>query len=98
MMLAPTPPEHLIDAKGRPTFLWDCDLTLDELRERLRSEDPDVRAYWMGTVMRQAKPDDALMLMTTEAMRANWDRIERHLGRERAFWAWLLDQLATRGQ
>jgi hypothetical protein len=30
---------------GRPYFLWDCGLTLEEFRERLESPDPEVRAY-----------------------------------------------------
>jgi len=49
-----------------------------------------VAAYWLGTTMRQAKPDDALMLASPERMRALWPRVERYLGKERAFWAWLL--------
>lgn len=89
MRLNPTPVEKLCDAEGRPSFLWDNDLTLAELRERLASEDLDVAAYWLGTTMRQAKPDDALMLASPERMRALWPRVERYLGKERAFWAWL---------
>lgn len=88
--LNPTPPDRLCDAQGRPTFLWDNDLTLDEVRARLRSPDPDVAAYWLGTVMRQARPDDALTLAPPARMRELWPRLERYLGRERAFWAWYL--------
>ena len=57
-MLSPTLPHLLVDADGRPYFLWDCDLKLDEFRERLADPDPDVRAYHLGKLMRQAKPDD----------------------------------------
>jgi hypothetical protein len=28
-VLAPTSPERMIDAKGRPCFLWDEDITLE---------------------------------------------------------------------
>ncbi|MES2640514.1 MAG: hypothetical protein V4850_13560 [Myxococcota bacterium] len=52
MRLNPTPVEKLCDAQGRPSFLWDNDLTLAELRERLESDDLDVAAYWLGTTMR----------------------------------------------
>ncbi|MDP2307245.1 MAG: hypothetical protein Q8P18_14560 [Pseudomonadota bacterium] len=90
MRLNPTPPEQLCDAQGRPSFLWDNDLTLAELRERLDSANPDVAAYWLGTTMRQAKPDDALTLASLGQMRALWPRLERYLGKERAFWEWLL--------
>ena len=97
-MLNPTPPERLVDQNGRPTFLWDCDLTLDELKQRLEDEDPEIRAYWIGTVMRQARPDDALQLVPAAQMRAAWPKLVRTLGRERAFWAWLLPELEKRGQ
>lgn len=89
-MLAPTPPDRLVDAQGRPYFLWDCEITLAELEARLVDPDPEVRAYWMGKTMREAKPDDAVMLIPPPVMRAHWDRLERFLGRTRPFWAWLL--------
>jgi hypothetical protein len=44
-MLSFTPPERLTDARGRPYFLWDCDLTVEEFRARLEDPDPEVRAY-----------------------------------------------------
>lgn len=56
-MLVPTPPERLLDTKGRPYFLWDCALSMPELRERLNDPDRQVRAYWAGKVMRQAGPE-----------------------------------------
>jgi hypothetical protein len=57
-MLSPTPPEALTGARGRPYFLRDCDLTLARLNERLRDPNPDVGAYFVAKLMRQAKPDD----------------------------------------
>jgi hypothetical protein len=38
----PTPSEKLVDSQGRPCFLWDCDLTLEELQEGSKNADePD---------------------------------------------------------
>jgi hypothetical protein len=37
-MLAPTPRERLVDAHGRPYFLWDVDMTLDEFERALQDE------------------------------------------------------------
>ena len=34
-MLMPTPPHLLLDREGRPYFLWDIDMTLDELKEKI---------------------------------------------------------------
>ncbi len=89
-ILCPTPQEHLLDARGRPYFLWDVDLSLDAFRERLRSGTRAERAYWMGKLLRQAKPDDALQWVTSADVVELWPDLERHLGHSRNFWAWLL--------
>lgn len=91
-VLAPTPPDRLVDERGRPYFSWDDDLTLDAFRERLRDPDPEVRAYFLGKLLRQAKPDDVLAFVSMEDVRRQWDAVERYLGRTRDFWAWLLQR------
>ena len=89
-MLAPTPPAALIDRQGRPYFLWDLDLSLEALRERLRSPDPEVRIHFLGKLLRQAKPDDALQLVSLTEIAAHWGQLAPTLGRQRDFWGWLL--------
>lgn len=79
----------MLDAEGRPYFLWDTDLTLEAFRAYLEDPDPDVRAYFVGKLMRQAKPDDVFTFVSPRAIRADWPRVERHLGQARAFWQWL---------
>jgi len=87
--LSPTPRERLLDGQGRPYFLWDTDLTLDAFRARLADEDPEVRAYFVGKLMRQARPDDVFAFVSPRAIREQWALTARHLGRSRAFWVWL---------
>lgn len=89
-LLAPTPPDRLVDAKGRPYFLWDEDLTLDMFRARLANPDPEVRAYYLGKLMRQAKPDDVFTFVTLGEIKALFPLAVRYLGRSRDFWTWLL--------
>lgn len=88
-MLNPTPPNLLVDPVGRPYFLWDMDMTLAAFVARLTDPDPDVRAYFIGKLMRQAKPDDVFTFVTAMAIWEQWPRIERHLGHSREFWQWL---------
>jgi len=88
--LNPTPPEWLIDAQGRPYFLWDMDLTLERFRELLAGDDLEVRAYLVGKLMRQAKPDDVFQFVTVREIRELWPHLERYLGRSREFWRWIL--------
>ncbi len=89
-MLSPTPPDRLCDATGHPYFLWDTDLTLGEFRALLSSPDPDVRAYHVGRLMRQAKPDDVFSFVSLATVSELWPTLERYLGRSRDFWTWLL--------
>ena len=88
--LFPTPPDKLVDAAGRPYFLWDSDMTLSEFERRLREENPEGRAYLVGKLMRQAKPDDVFTFVTVDDIVELWPRLERYLGRQRPFWRWLL--------
>jgi hypothetical protein len=90
-MLCPTPDAKLCDAQGRPYFLWDCAVTLSTLKQHLASDDDARRVYWLSKLMRQAKPDDAIVIAGTAEMRRLWPQLERSLGRQRAFWAWYLD-------
>jgi len=90
-LLFPTPPERLCDAQGRPYFLWDSEMTLDAFRAVLADPDPDVRAAYVGKLMRQAKPDDVFQFVCLSEIVALWPRLERYLGRERPMWRFLLD-------
>jgi hypothetical protein len=60
-VLNPIPMTTMLDAQGRPYFLWDCDITLERFKEKLADPDPEPRAYFMGKLMRQAKPDDVFI-------------------------------------
>jgi hypothetical protein len=97
-LLSLTPADRLVDRADRPYFLWDEEMTLDRFVELLASEDRQVRAYLVGKLMRQAKPDDVFQFVTLEQIRQLWDELARYLGDRRAFWRWLLDRWErTRG-
>lgn len=91
-VLAPTPRDRLTDARGRPYFLWDEDVTLDEFRACLRDSDPEVRAYFLGKLMRQAKPDDVFSFVTLRELNEELSSVEPYLGRTKPFWKWLLGE------
>ena len=89
-ILATTPPDRLVDGRNRPYFLWDCDVDLDGLRERLNDSNPVVSGYWLAKLMRQAKPDDVFTFARWSDIERLWPQLERHLGEKRAFWTWFL--------
>ena len=97
-MLNPTPRERLLDTRGRPYFLWDCDLTLEQFTGKLKDPDPEVRAYLVGKLMRQAKPDDVFTYVSPRTIRELWPRLERYLGKTREFWSWLFDAWERQGR
>ena len=86
--LYPTPPDKLVDAAGRPYFLWDSDMTLAEFEQRLRDEPRAGRAYLVGKLMRQAKPDDVFTFVTVDDIVALWPDLLRYLGKQEPFWRW----------
>ena len=50
------PPERLLDAQGRPYFMWDVDLTLDRFRELVAGDDLEVRAHLVARIASLARP------------------------------------------
>jgi hypothetical protein len=90
-LLATTPPHLLVDAQGRPYFLWDVDMTLDRFRSLLRDGDEETRTYLVGKLMREAKPEDVFLFVTRGEIDELWPRLQRHLGRMRDFWNWTRD-------
>jgi hypothetical protein len=90
-VLNPTPQALLTDGEGRPYFLWDMNITLAQFRRRLREASRDGRAYLVGKLMRQAKPDDVFEFVTRAEIRDLWPDLHRYLGRTREFWTWLFD-------
>jgi hypothetical protein len=97
-MLNPPPSEKMVDRQQRPYFLWDCDLDIDQFRRRLRNPNLEIRAYFIGKLMRQAKPDDVFEFVSAKTIRELWPRLERFLGEKRPFWEWLFSAWETQGR
>lgn len=56
----------------------------------MRDPIPEVRAYYLGKLMRQAKPDDVFTFVTLAEITALFPLVTRYSGRSRDFWTWLL--------
>lgn len=88
-MLPPTS-DDLDRDETRPYFLWWTDATVGDLRARLADPDADVRAYWLGALLREANTRDVWAFAGPAVIRAHWPLLVRYLGRSRPMWAWLL--------
>lgn len=78
-------------ADAQPYFIWDVPITVRELRERLRHPEPRERALWMARVMREARYDDVWRFLTLRGVLDHYELIQRHLGRRRRFWDFLIE-------
>ena len=96
-MLAPTPRDKMLDPQGRPYFLWDVDMTLEEFERKLHGDDAAQRDYLLGKLMRQAKPDDVLQFVSPQQLADAMATVDRYLGNSRPFWQWLLGEWERRG-
>lgn len=88
--LLPPTSDDLLDDSARPYFLWWTDASVGDLRRHLVAPDSDERAYWMGALLREANTRDVWSFVAPDAIRSLWPKLERHLGRARAMWAYLL--------
>ena len=85
------------DPQARPYFLWDEDTTIGEWRAKLAIADDEEKARLLGKMMREARDTDVWFFTTVKEVRRLFPRIERYLGRRRAFWIYLLDAWQAHG-
>jgi hypothetical protein len=92
-MLNPLPAEWIVDSDNRPYFMRE--LALDQFLKRL--EDPQDRPFLIGQLLREARPDDVFSFVSPREILEMWPQIEDFLGRQRAFWEWLLSLWEAQG-
>jgi len=75
----------------RPYFLWDEDLSVDDLKERLRGEDRRERLRLLAKMLREARDIDVWLFVTPAEVAEELPAIRHRLGRRRAFWEFLIE-------
>src|SRR5262245_40936896 len=75
----------------RPYFLWDEDLSVAELRQRLRGPDERERLRLMAKLLREARDIDVWRFVGLNEVTLAFPRIAPMLGRRRRFWEFLLN-------
>jgi hypothetical protein len=74
----------------RPYFLWDEDVSIDELRAILAGPDSHDRDRLFGKMLREARDTDVWRFVTPAQVAAALPRLGRRLGRRRGFWEFLI--------
>jgi hypothetical protein len=76
---------------ARPYFLWDEDLSVTEVRDRLANGPEPERVRLMAKILREARDDEVWLFVTARDVLDHWEAIAPHLGRRRGFWEFLFD-------
>lgn len=74
----------------RPYFLWDEDLSIDELRCALCGTDREERLRLLGKMLREARDIDVWRFVSPDEVARELPALGRRLGRRRRFWEWLI--------
>lgn len=75
----------------RPYFLWDEDVTIDELRVVLAGPEGTRRDQLLGKMLREARDLDVWYFVTPQQVAQALPRLGRRLGRRLPFWRFLID-------
>jgi|SRR5436305_7888547 hypothetical protein len=95
-MLNPTPVDRMVDQGGRLYFM--PEMTLERFQKGLADSNPDARAYLLGKMLREARPDDVFCFVSPQQIADAWPSLEGYLGaRRRDFWDGLLTKLEGLG-
>ena len=81
---------NLTRGDRRPYFLWDEDVTIDELRAALSGADRGERLRLLGKMLREARDIDVWQFISPQEVAREMPALGRRLGRRRAFWEWLI--------
>jgi hypothetical protein len=73
----------------RPYFLWDEDISIDELRAALAAGGHE-RDRLLGKMLREARDIDVWHFVTPADVAHALPHLGRRLGRRRAFWEFLI--------
>jgi hypothetical protein len=78
-------------------FTRDHPMTVAEIRTRLTEASEPERNRMLGQILREATDTDVWKFTTPEEVVQRWPQIERHLGKRREFWQWLLQAWKDQG-
>lgn len=79
-------------AAGRPYFIWDYDLTEEDVRAILRGDNEYEKLWVMARILESARWADIWQYLTLAEVRRYWPQLYRRMRREvRDVWAWALE-------
>jgi hypothetical protein len=79
----------------RPYFLWDEDVSIDELHRVLEQADNPRRDQLLAKMLREARDIDVWQFIRPIEVARVLERLRRRLGRRHAFWSFLINSWRT---
>ncbi|MEM7584592.1 MAG: hypothetical protein AAF560_14475 [Acidobacteriota bacterium] len=76
---------------ARPYFLWNEDLSIAELKERLNGPDSRERLRLLTILLREARDIDVWEFVKPQEVADALPQIANRLGRRRRFWEFLIE-------
>ncbi len=74
----------------RPYFFWDYDITEEEVREILRSDDKIEKAWVITRILEYAKWKDIWRYLTVRDIQENLEHVRFRWSRDRELWAYAI--------
>jgi hypothetical protein len=81
----------------RPYFLWDEDVSIDELHQILAELDGPRRDQLLAKMLREARDLDVWHFIRPAEVARVLERLRRRIGRRHAFWAFLIEGWRAHG-
>jgi hypothetical protein len=75
----------------RPYFLWDEDVSIEELHQVLAGPDGARRDQLLAKMLREARDIDVWQFVRPVEVARVLDRLRRRIGRRYAFWTFLIE-------
>ena len=84
--------ERAEQARKRPYFIWDYDLTEEDVRAILRGDNEYEKLWVMVRILESARWADIWRYLALADVRRYWPKLYRRMRREvRDVWAWALE-------
>jgi hypothetical protein len=81
----------------RPYFLWDYDISDEDIRRILRHGSLAEKAWIITRILEYAKWDDIWHYLTVDDIRENLEHLRFRRPQDRELWAYALDRWARHG-
>jgi hypothetical protein len=86
------------DPDAIPYFNWDSPVTNAAVRRALAEGTDDDKLFWIARILREARyPDVWSYVALRRDVMPRWELLRRQLGRQRAFWEFLIGEWRDHG-